>query len=251
MKTWIGYLLLASVGTVDGCTAPTLNCQTQTCTGSQGKTYQLCANTDASETWNFGGTSCRAGASDAAQVQVCTGQLQAYCSGDGGVSGTSGGTSGSTSGGGTTPCSYTVSGAQTGSGTCSVQAAYDPGKSGGLAFTVTGGMAFTFGATLTSLTTPAPGTYTDADAAPGFGSDYLVGLTGVYVMCSTAQNCTDAKGNSMPPQGSFSLTLTSSGTSLSANGATLWSAPQGTLTATLPAQPKGSESGTVVVTVTL
>ena len=124
-------------------------------------------------------------------------------------------------------------------------------SSGGVAVTVTDGQTFNFAATLSGQTTLTAGGYTDANAAPGFGSEYLVGTTGAYVMCSTSQNCNDAQGNTVPPQGSFSLMVSDPGTSQTAGGGTLWPTPQGSLDVTMPAQVGGAESGTVMIAVTL
>ena len=52
----------------------------------------------------------------------------------------------------------------------------------------------------------------------------------------------------MPPQGSFTLTITDPGPVVAG---VLWQHPQGTMTVIMPAQPMGPASGTVTVTVTL
>lgn len=254
-------VLLVTLGMIAGCGgSPALTCQTASC-GSSVKTYQLCANVNGSETWNFGGESCTAPSGSSSLVQTCAEEVANYCDGGAGGAGGVGDTSGSggtgtggagtagTGGSGVTACTYTVSGAQTATGTCTVMAALT-GDSNGVAFVVSGGQSFEFAATLAGNTALTQGTYTNADAAPGFGAEYLVGLTGAYVLCSTSDNCSDAQGNVSSPQGSFSLTVADSGPSVSAGGGTLWSAPQGTLTVTMPAQPLGAESGTVTVAVT-
>jgi hypothetical protein len=259
-------VLLAALGMTAACGgSPALTCMTMSC-GVGNKTYQLCVNVNDSETWSFGGMSCTAPSTNSSQVQTCANEVATYCGegggGTGGVSGTGGtgtggtgtggtGTGGTgTGGGGATACTYTVSGAQTGTGTCTVMAALTS-DSNGVAVVVSGGQGFEFAATLSGETALTEGTYTDADAAPGFGAEYLVGVTGAYVLCSTSDNCSDAQGDPSPAQGTFSLTVTSPGPTQTAGGGTLWSAPQGTLTVTMPAQPGGAETGTVMVVVTL
>ncbi len=257
-------VLLAALGMTAACGgSPALTCMTASCnTGNQ--TYQLCVNANESEMWKFGGMSCSAPSASSSEVQTCVNEVLAYCGegggGTGGVGGTGGagtggtgntGTGGTgTGGGGATACTYTVSGAQTGSGTCTATAALTS-DSNGVGFVVSGGQDFEFGATLSGQTALTQGPYTDGDAAPGFGAEYLVGLTGAYMLCSTSDNCSDAQGDPVPAQGTFSLTVTSPGPVQTAGGGTLWSAPQGTLTVTMPAQPGGAETGTVTVVVTL
>jgi hypothetical protein len=238
-------VLLFTLGMFAACGgSPALTCQTETC-GTGVRTYQLCVNVNQSETWNFGGMSCTAPSASSSLVQMCASQVVAYCDEGGGGTGGTGGTGGV----GPTACTYTVSGAQADTGTCTVMAALT-GDSNGVAFIVSGGQSFEFAATLAGETALTQGTYTNADAAPGFGAEYLVGLTGAYVLCSTSDNCSDAQGNVSSPQGSFSLAVADPGPSVSAGGGTLWSAPQGTLTVTMPAQPLGAESGMVTVAVT-
>jgi hypothetical protein len=50
--------------------------------------------------------------------------------------------------------------------------------------------------------------------------------------------------------GSFTLTISSTGGSTTQNGTTVWSNPQGTMNAVLPALPGGGATGTVNVSVT-
>jgi hypothetical protein len=265
-------VLLAALGMIAGCGgSPAVTCQTAPC-GSGARTYQVCVNVNGSETWNFGGQSCTAPSGSSSLVQTCADEIANYCdggaggtSGGGGTSGTGGsgtggsgtggsGTGGSGTGGsggsGVTACTYTVSGAQAGTGTCTVMAALTA-DSNGVALVISGGQSFEFAATLSGETTLTRGTYTNADAAPGFGAEYLVGVTGAYVLCSTSDNCSDAQGDAVPAQGSFSLAVTDPGPAQTVGSATLWATPQGTLTVTMPAQPGGAETGTVMVVVTL
>ena len=254
-------VLLAALGMIAGCGgSPAVSCQTAPC-GSGTNTYQVCVNVNGSETWNFGGEGCTAPSGNSPLVQTCVEEVANYCEpGAGGAGGTGGtgtggiGTGGTGTGGtgdsGVTACTYTVSGAQTGKGTCTVMAALTA-DSNGVALVVSGGQSFEFAATLSGETSLTGGSYTNAQAAPGYGAEYLVGQTGAYVLCSTSDNCSDAQGNVAPAQGSFSLTVTDPGPAETVGTAMLWTAPQGTLTVTMPAQPLGAESGTVTVNVTL
>jgi hypothetical protein len=125
-------------------------------------------------------------------------------------------------------------------------------SSGGVSVTVVDGSTFDFAATFPSQTTLTDGSYTEADAAPGFGAEYTVGTgaaSGAYLLCS--DNCNNAQGQAVPAQGTFDLSISSPGASQGAGGATLWSAPQGTLSIFMPAQSGGNVAGTVTVNVTL
>lgn len=249
MKTIAGLVVLAAWALAGCGGSPALDCQTQACSTGGGKTYQLCVNVNDSETWNFGGMSCNASATNQTAVMTCVTQVAGYCDegGTGGTGGTGGGGSGGTSGT-SKPCTYVVSGAQTASGSCTIAAAVTP-DSGGLAFTIDDGSTLAFAATFPTQTTLANGTYDQTGAEPGYGGEYLVGTTGVYALCS--DQCTDQQGNAVPAQGTFQLVVTDPGPSTGAGAATLWQAPQGTLNITMPANPGGNESGTVTVVVTL
>ena len=148
------------------------------------------------------------------------------------------------------PCTFTVSGAQSGTGTCMVNAAHDAAK-GGIAFTVTdstSAFTFTFGAVIMGQTQVMDGTYTLANAVAGAGAEYVLLPSSAWMMCTTSQNCHAAGGGMTPPQGSFTLTITNPGPVVAG---VLWQQPQGTLKVILPAQPGGPASGTVTVDVTL
>jgi hypothetical protein len=164
------------------------------------------------------------------------------------------GTGGSAGTGGSLPCTYTVSGAQTGSSACSVVAAYNP-KTSVLGFTVTtspptGLPVFTFGCSISGATALVAGTYTLEDVSPGAGSDYVSSPTSAWFMCTTQANCGEDEQTKMPipPQGSFTLTVTDPGP---AEAGVAWLSPQGTLVVKLPAKPGTTASDTVTVTVTL
>jgi hypothetical protein len=250
-------VLLAALGMSVACGgSPALTCMTESC-GAGNLTFQVCANVDGSETWKFGDMACTAPSASSSQVQTCANEAAAYCGegggGTGGVgetggAGTGGAGTGGTGGGAATACTYAVSGAQTGTGTCTVLATVTP-DSNGVAIVVTGGQMFEFAATLSSQTTLTVGTYTEADAAPGFGAEYIVGNTGGYLLCSTSGNCS-SEGSIVPAQGSFLLTVSNTGPTQTAGGGTLWSASDGTLAVTMPAAPGGGVIGTVTVNVT-
>lgn len=131
-----------------------------------------------------------------------------------------------------------------------VDATYDSSK-GGIGFTVTdtaSAFTFAFGAVIMGQTQVTDGTYTLANTVAGAGSEYVLLPNSAWMMCTTSQNCSAAGGGSTPPQGSFTLTITSPGPVV---GGVLWQQPQGTLQVILPAQPGGPASGTVTVDVTL
>lgn len=247
MKSIVFALAFVSGAVAFGCTSsagPSLSCETTPCGNGSAKTYQTCADLGG-VTYNFGGQSCAASSGNSTAVEACAADAEAYCAGG---SGTGNGDSGTGTSTGSTPCTFTVSGAQTGSGSCAITAAYDSQK-GGLGFTITDSDTFTFGATLSGQMTLTAGTYTLADAVPGAGAEYLASPTLVYDMCTTSQNCiTPSGGSGGTPQGSFTLTVTSPGP---VTAGVLWSSPAGTLVLTLPAEPTSGSTGTVTVNVTL
>ncbi len=207
MKTLSLALACSSLVLIVGCGSPALTCQTTTCSSGV-KTYQTCANLNGSVTYNFGGMSCNCPPGNTTQCQSCAAQVAAYCSGGGGGGGAGGGGGGGGAGGGG-GCTYTVSGAVTASGTCMAMAAYDSKNNTGVGFTVTDGQTFNFAASIANQTMLTAGTYTLASVQPGAGAEFLQGLTTVWSNCTTTQNCNDAKGNKIPPQGSFTLIITS------------------------------------------
>ena len=169
--------------------------------------------------------------------------------GDAGTSPDDGGTLPSDSGaslgdGSASGCTYTITGASTGSGTCTVGATYDSGM-GGIDFGVRSGSVFNFGATIAGAMTLTAGTYTLTEA-PGAGAFYLPSAMSEWAMCNNGA-CTDGQTNPIPNQGTFTLTVTDPGPLQSG---VLWGAPHGTVQITMPADPGTSASGTVMATAT-
>ncbi|HVV53274.1 MAG TPA: hypothetical protein VHO06_26685 [Polyangia bacterium] len=125
---------------------------------------------------------------------------------------------------------------------------YVPGDTG-VHFEVTDGSTFDFDTGVPGIPILSTGTF-DTTSAPGSGAVYLVNNVPGYVLCA-ANACADAQGNGpIPAQGSCMLTISSAGPSASASGDTTWPTPHGTLTVTMPAEPGGAESGTIVVDAT-
>jgi hypothetical protein len=104
----------------------------------------------------------------------------------------------------------------------------------------TGGPNITFTLTLSSGSTISNGTYTSANASSVFGT---VGEgSSVFQLLGGTQAGSSAAGT-------FTLTITDAGSSLSAGGGTTWPFAHGTLTATLPAAA-GAGSGSVTLNAT-
>jgi hypothetical protein len=165
-----------------------------------------------------------------------------------GPSGT-GGNEGTGGGGGATSCSYTVTGAQSASGTCMAEGYYVPGDTA-VDFEVNAPPIFGFRTSVPGIPALSTGTFDNTSVPPGYSGLYQSSTGAVYYLCPV-DSCADAQGiGPIPPQGSFMLSISDVGPSMSASGDTTWSAPQGALTVTMPAQPGGAASGTVVVDVT-
>jgi len=239
----VACAMLVACTLIVGCGPPALTCQTAPCNDNSAKTYQLCVNADSSQTFNFGGMSCHC---PAASCQMCHDELTNYCEGGAGGTGGSGG-----GGDGSMGCSYTVSGAQTAMGGCAATVNVISGSSG-VNFLLNDNSGLEFDAVLAGQTMLTAGTYTDSNVAPGYGAEFVPSPGVSYLLCSPGgPKCNDTHGNPIPPQGSFTLIVTDPGPSSSAPGATQWTAPQGTLTLTLPAQPNSAATGTVTVNITL
>jgi hypothetical protein len=137
-------------------------------------------------------------------------------------------------------CTYTVTGAATASGTCTIMAAYDQSM-GSVDVSFTGSTNHvSFGGGILGKTTLTAGTYTLADA-PEAGATFLVGLTSEWGMCNNG-GCEDGMSNPIPNFGTFTLVITDPGP---AQFGMLWSAPHGTLHVNMPSVPNTTSSGTV------
>ena len=239
--------LLSMVLTGCGNSSPALTCQTTSCS-SGAQTYQVCSHADGSVSYNFGGMSCTCNAGNTSQCQSCAMEVANYCGGGGGGAGGGGGGGaggGGGGGGGGVSCTYTVSGAATASGDCTVQAAYQASNSEvDVTLTGSGGQP-TFGAALVGKSTLATGTYTLADA-PAAGGTYLMGTTSLWAMCNNNM-CTDGQGNQVANQGTFTLMIGDPGP---ATNGILWTSSHGSLVMTLPADPNTTASGTATVMAT-
>jgi len=138
-------------------------------------------------------------------------------------------------------CSLTLSGAVTGTASCQIAAATTASTGGKVSFGLegqSGGTTFTFAAVLNE-TTFQTGTY---------GSS-----TGTSVVQAGGSASTSAGAswlqfnntNGVNDQGSFVLTITSTGGSVPSGGYTGWPDPGGSLSVTLTAVPASGASGTV------
>lgn len=146
-------------------------------------------------------------------------------------------------------CTYTISGAATATGTCSIDAAYSS-SDGGVGFILTtsdpSAAIFEFGGTLVGQTALQSGTYTLAES-PEAGAEFATGAgTVAWDMCNNG-GCADGMGNTIPNQGSFTLVISDPGPNTQG---LLWMAPHGTLSIVMPAVPNTGGSGTVMANVT-
>jgi hypothetical protein len=149
-----------------------------------------------------------------------------------------------TDGGGTdgppTKCTYTATGAATGTGTCTVGVAYG-GKTSQLVISMTGATGyFTFSTQLGSTATFSPGTYTYAEV-PVAGADWVV--------IPDAWDMSKGSVDGVTPQGDFTLNITSVGPEDMLDGSDLWPTAHGNLNITLPPKTGDPASGNVTVEV--
>ena len=144
-------------------------------------------------------------------------------------------------------CTYTLSGAISATGSCTATAAFDTssGTNPGLGFDITGTSAeFNFGSNLSASNDFAALETYDQTNVVNAAAEVLQGnppLTWEATVHNT---------NGDPDQGSFSLHITDTGTTLTSNGNSVWTAPHGSLDATLPAVTASGASGTVTAHVT-
>jgi hypothetical protein len=145
---------------------------------------------------------------------------------------------------GASGCTWTVTGSSMASGTCTMQAALAPADMK-IGVTLTSpGSILTFAAPIDNQTTFKTGTYT-LTQAPTAGATFHPDTTSLWAMCNN-NACTDGKGNMVPNQGTFTLTVTDTGPDTT----NFWAAPHGTLTIDMPADPNTTASGAVTATVT-
>jgi hypothetical protein len=141
-------------------------------------------------------------------------------------------------------CTYTLSGANSATGTCTVTAGYDPPSSStpGTAIAInTGGSVFAFGSQLSAGN--------DFTAGSSYNEGNVVNAAGESLSGTSAWQVIINDANGDPNQGSFTLNISSTGPVVTGNnGAMVWQSPHGTLNATMPADP--GASGTVTAQVT-
>jgi hypothetical protein len=141
-------------------------------------------------------------------------------------------------------CSFTVTGTNAASGACVVTASFSDAKLiVGLAATGANPAALVFSATLGATDDFTAGTYTS--------SNVVSAETDSLDLTNYAEWAEYFNFDSKPNQGTFTLTITSTGAaSVSADGGTTaWGSPHGSLTATMPPVPSstaatGTLSGT-------
>lgn len=138
-------------------------------------------------------------------------------------------------------CSLTLSGAITATSSCQIAAATTASAGGKVSFGLegqSGGTTFTFGAVLNE-TTFQTGTYGSSTG------------TSVVQEAASVSNSAGASWlqfnntNGVNDQGSFTLTITSTGGSVPSGGYTGWPDPGGSLSVTLTAVPSSGATGTV------
>ncbi len=134
----------------------------------------------------------------------------------------------------TTTCGVTLTGAVTGSYTCTAVLAAQSGDSCAVGCEIQGTPTIEIGVEF--LGTMHTGTFKNTDAGEIGGVEVVSGASQWVASDGTGQD-----------QGTYTLIITSLGTSISANGQTAWPSVHGSLTASCPAVPGTSASGTVTV----
>ena len=250
MKLVISLIALSFIvaATIVGCGgSPAITCQNQTCTQGSGS-FQVCANVNGTETYNFGGMSCNCGGTTGTNCQTCTTDVVNYCTGGaGGTGGTGGGgAGGGGGGGGTTTCTATFSGGVSGTySPCAVTVTYN--ASSGTTIATAGnaipGTPYTWsGFSMTLAGMPATGTF-DQTASTG-AADTVEQAGGQN---SPLWEAGYGQGNTF---GTASVTITSLGPSSDVNGTTLYQSPHGTWTATMTDQNPMTNMAPIMQTVT-
>ena len=240
-------LSLTAAGIVAGCGgAPAITCQMQNCSSGSG-TFQVCANSDGTESYDFGGMSCRCGGSTGVNCQTCTTEVANYCTGGGGgTGGTGGGGAGGGGGGGSVTCTAVFSGGVSGTySPCAVTITYSAssGTTIGTAGNSIPGTPYTWnGFNMNNGGMPATGTF---DQTMSVGSSDSVTQPG-----SQNPPLWEAGYGQGHTYGTASVTITSLGPSSDVNGTTLYQSPHGTWTATLVDQNPMTHMPDIMQTVT-
>ena len=245
----LSAISLTAAGIVAGCGgAPAITCQAQNCSSGTGM-FQVCANTDGTETYNFGGMSCHCGGSTGINCQTCTTEVANYCTGGGGGTGGTGGggSGGGGGGGGAGTCTAVFSGGVSGTySPCAVTVTYN--ASSGTTIATAGnpipGTSYTWtGFNMNNAGMPATGTF---DQTASVGSADTVQLTNPSNN-GPLWEAGFGQGNTF---GTASVTITSLGPSSDVNGTTLYQSPHGTWTATLVDQNPTTHMPDIMQTVT-
>jgi hypothetical protein len=138
---------------------------------------------------------------------------------------------------------FTLSGARSESGSCTVTAAYDPSASSpGFTIEISGG-DFTFASWL-SMTN-------NFTAGASFNQGNVKNAAGETLLNTEAWSVVVHDSSSMPDQGSFALNISSPGPTVAGtNGALAYTEAHGSLSAMMPAITGSGASGSVTAQVT-
>jgi hypothetical protein len=147
-------------------------------------------------------------------------------------------TTGLGGGGGSANCTYSLSGAKSGSGSCTVEGGWSEGDAETSFTAAAAGGAFSFVTELSHTNNFSSGSYSTANVISS-GAQADDGGAGWALI-------DDATGSD---QGDFTLQLDGTGAPTVGNGATVWLDPSGSLSIDLPAVPGSGASGTVHVAV--
>jgi len=150
-------------------------------------------------------------------------------------------------GGGSGGCAFTLSGSYAASGTCTVTAVYNassPSSPPGLGIEIAAGSTeFNFSSKLSSTNNFTDGQSYNQGNVVTAGAETLNGTAAWQIVIHNV--------NGMPDQGSFALTISSTGSAITAtDGSMEWMSPHGTLAATMPADSGSTATGTVTAQVT-